>query len=207
MGQATAGSAEGGSAEGDSAAGNSAGEAGTQGGTTQTGADGTTGTAANSGDGAGGENTNSQTGYGNGTQQHTSAEQARILHEELGNKTGEFDAMILAEQAAQRQASRQQVSSHATPGSQSDADQGMQGEGTDTGDFSTGGGMGGSSASSGSVGIPQNTAKYEPPADIPSGNHDDVVARQLREAAMREPDPELREKLWDEYRKYTGLGS
>ena len=33
---------------------------------------------------------------------------------------------------------------------------------------------------------------------------DDVVARQIREAAMKEKDPELREKLWDEYRKYTG---
>jgi hypothetical protein len=34
---------------------------------------------------------------------------------------------------------------------------------------------------------------------------DDVVARQLREAAMREPDPIIRERLWNEYRKYTGL--
>lgn len=53
-----------------------------------------------------------------------------------------------------------------------------------------------------------NTAaqpSFEAPADIPSGDDDDVVARQLREAAMHEPDPELREKLWDEYRKYTGL--
>ncbi|MGL6161665.1 hypothetical protein [Microbulbifer sp.] len=40
------------------------------------------------------------------------------------------------------------------------------------------------------------------PADIPSGNDDDVVARQIREAATRESDPELREKLWEEYRKY-----
>ena len=40
------------------------------------------------------------------------------------------------------------------------------------------------------------------PADIPDGNDDDVVARQIREAAMRESDPELREKLWEEYRKY-----
>ncbi|SHF61256.1 hypothetical protein SAMN04487965_2386 [Microbulbifer donghaiensis] len=40
------------------------------------------------------------------------------------------------------------------------------------------------------------------PADIPSGNDDDVVARQIREAAMRESDAELREKLWEEYRKY-----
>jgi hypothetical protein len=28
------------------------------------------------------------------------------------------------------------------------------------------------------------------------------VARQLREAAMSEDDPELRERLWDEYRAY-----
>ena len=48
-------------------------------------------------------------------------------------------------------------------------------------------------------------AKYPPPPDIPNGNDDDVVARQLREAAMREPDPAIREKLWAEYRKYKGI--
>jgi len=32
-----------------------------------------------------------------------------------------------------------------------------------------------------------------------------VVARQLREAAMREPDPAVRDKLWQEYRKYKGI--
>lgn len=46
---------------------------------------------------------------------------------------------------------------------------------------------------------------FPPPGDIPSGRDDDVVARQLREAAMSEPDPELREALWEEYRKYTGI--
>lgn len=50
-----------------------------------------------------------------------------------------------------------------------------------------------------------NQASFPAPADIPSGNNDDVVARQLREAAMAETDPELRERLWDEYRTYTGL--
>ena len=33
-------------------------------------------------------------------------------------------------------------------------------------------------------------------------NDDDVVARQLRAAAESEQDPVLKEKLWDEYRKY-----
>ncbi|MEA3292204.1 MAG: hypothetical protein U9Q71_07895 [Pseudomonadota bacterium] len=38
--------------------------------------------------------------------------------------------------------------------------------------------------------------------DIPDGSDDDVVARQLREAAEKETDPELKKKLWEEYRKY-----
>jgi hypothetical protein len=63
--------------------------------------------------------------------------------------------------------------------------------------------MGGATSGGGSM--PQNTAKFPPPADIPNGNNDDVVARQLREAAMREPDPAVREKLWVEYRKYKGI--
>jgi len=40
------------------------------------------------------------------------------------------------------------------------------------------------------------------PPGMPDGRDDDIVARQLREAAMTEKDPELREKLWAEYRKY-----
>lgn len=40
------------------------------------------------------------------------------------------------------------------------------------------------------------------PAGIPDGSDDDVVARQLREAATNETDAELREKLWQEYRNY-----
>jgi len=37
---------------------------------------------------------------------------------------------------------------------------------------------------------------------------DDIVARQLKEAAEKENDPELKEKLWDEYYKYKqSIGS
>jgi hypothetical protein len=32
--------------------------------------------------------------------------------------------------------------------------------------------------------------------------NDDIVARQLREAAENETDPELKEKLWKEYEEY-----
>jgi len=31
---------------------------------------------------------------------------------------------------------------------------------------------------------------------------DDIISRQLREAAEKETDPELKKKLWEEYRKY-----
>ena len=62
------------------------------------------------------------------------------------------------------------------------------GEGDDTvaaGDQSTGGGPG-----------PQR------PGSRYSKEDDDIVARQLREAAEKETDPELKEKLWKEYEAY-----
>jgi hypothetical protein len=69
--------------------------------------------------------------------------------------------------------------------------QGQQGQGNGQGG---GGGYGGGAGG----GSGPNTV----PADIPDGSDDDVVARQLREAAMNETDPELRERLWQEYRNY-----
>jgi hypothetical protein len=76
-----------------------------------------------------------------------------------------------------------------------------QGQGNGgNGDRGGGGGVGGGGARGGSG---PNTV----PADIPDGSDDDVVARQLREAAMKETDPELKEKLWQEYRNYKKGGS
>ena len=44
------------------------------------------------------------------------------------------------------------------------------------------------------------------PDDIPmDGTGEDVIARQIREAAIQEDDPEIREALWDEYRKHMGI--
>ena len=40
------------------------------------------------------------------------------------------------------------------------------------------------------------------PVDIPDGHDDDIVARQLREAAEKETDPALKKKLWEEYKAY-----
>ena len=43
------------------------------------------------------------------------------------------------------------------------------------------------------------------PDDIEVMMDDDIVAKQLREAALAEDDPELRDRLWEEYRKYQGM--
>ena len=44
------------------------------------------------------------------------------------------------------------------------------------------------------------------PDDIPiDGSGDDQVAEQIREAAMQEEDPAIRDALWEEYRKHTGI--
>ena len=44
------------------------------------------------------------------------------------------------------------------------------------------------------------------PADIPAdGTGEDQVAHQLREAAMAEKDPVVRDALWDQYRRHTGI--
>jgi hypothetical protein len=43
------------------------------------------------------------------------------------------------------------------------------------------------------------------PDDIPDLVSEDIVAKQLREAALAENDPKLRERLWEEYRNYNRL--
>jgi hypothetical protein len=74
---------------------------------------------------------------------------------------------------------------------------GSNGAGGGGGGASAGGGGAGTIAGSGGGGGPEHV-----PADVGDGSDDDVVARQLREAAMKEKDPQLQEKLWQEYRDY-----
>jgi hypothetical protein len=42
------------------------------------------------------------------------------------------------------------------------------------------------------------------PDDVGDGRDDDIVLRQIRDAATKERDATLREKLWDEYRRIKG---
>ena len=43
------------------------------------------------------------------------------------------------------------------------------------------------------------------PKDVALIDDDDIVATQLRELAMAEEDPNLRDQLWDKYREYKGI--
>jgi len=139
-----------------------------------------------------------------GSDPMTTAERVAVLDRQLEASTGVFDAIIREEQRQQRSSRREQSSqSQSSGGSGTESSSGGRNpyEASDEGGYgSVGGGIGGRSG-----GAPENPAVFEAPDDIPSGNDDDIVARQLREAAMREADPEVREALWNEYRKYKGI--
>lgn len=135
----------------------------------------------------------------------TPAEQVAVLDRQLEQSTSDFDVMILEEQQRQREMDRnrpERTQREQTTGVGA-VTGGRNPYQDDVARGSSGGGMGGGYGGSG--GAPENPAIYEAPDDIPNGDNDDVVARQLREAAMREPNPAVRERLWNEYRKYTGL--
>ena len=135
----------------------------------------------------------------------TPGEQIAILDAELARGAGEFDDIIMQTATQQREAAREQAPPPATgSGSAGDGSGSAEADSPYGGGVASAGGYGGGLGGA-SGGPPQNTAKYPPPTGIPAGDDDDVVARQLREAAMREPDPAIREKLWDEYRKYKGI--
>ena len=134
----------------------------------------------------------------------TAAEQVAILDRQLEESTRDFDGIIYDEEQRQREAARDRSTQTPQTAGAPDTAEGEEpdfgGGMASGGSGSVGGGIGGRSGAP-----PVDGAKYPPPSDIPSGNDDDVVARQLREAAMREPDPAVREKLWTEYRKYKGI--
>ena len=135
----------------------------------------------------------------------TAAERVAILDRQLEESTRDFDGIIYDEEQRQREAARDRAAQTAQTGGggsePNDAEEPTFGGGmASAGGGSVGGGIGGRSSAP-----PTDGAKYPPPPDIPNGNDDDVVARQLREAAMREPDPAVRDKLWQEYRKYKGI--
>lgn len=91
----------------------------------------------------------------------------------------------------------------ANPGAQAGAGAGATG-----GAVGQRGGTAGSNAGLGGAAVPPSPPSQTVPHDrsgvTDGGAGDDIVARQLRQAAEAETDPVLKEKLWAEYRRYRG---
>ncbi len=151
--------------------------------------------------------------------EQTDEEQTGALDAKLNASLGDFDEMLLREQ--EQLAEKARTAEAAGGGGAGGGSAGAQGYAGDAGaaseTFATQGDMGTGApgaAAAAETGEPrvaaaggysntgQRQGRSPAPADIPDGGDDDIVARQLREAAEKETDPKLRERLWDEYRKY-----
>ena len=152
----------------------------------------------------------------------TSDERRAAIDKQLNDSLGSFDAELRTEQqrvAQERDARRGTAAGSAT----------AEGQGADkSGDSAGTGAIEASQEDADRSGVPgrhPGRAKPRDPSgdlksekagkkpddnagngagarEIPDGSDDDVVARRLRQAAQQETDPELKEKLWQEYIDY-----
>lgn len=138
--------------------------------------------------------------------EQTVDEQIAELDARLSTDLAEFDEMLLREQERVRAAGPVGEASlgGAGNGGTGGAAAGSNGAGPVDGAQDAGDTQGTGPASGSGPrkrGEPSQPGRGAPPG-VPDGTDDDLVARQLREAAEQERDPELRERLWEEYRRY-----
>jgi len=150
----------------------------------------------------GGEQSGEQTGEQAGEQagpppgSQTPGEHQSGLDRQLEESLREFEDRMrreqeaLADQAAGSGESGQPAGDDAAVG-------GGTSSGSGTGEGASPDQPGGGGSSPSGASNPGHT-----PSDIPDGSDDDIVARQLREMAEAEEDPELRAIYWQEYVDY-----
>ena len=135
----------------------------------------------------------------------TAAERVAILDRQLEESTRDFDGIIYDEEQRQREAARDRAAQTAQ-NPDIIADEMTR----DTGFEETApppSAVKSDIEQNAATGQLPQVASVTIPEDIQNVQDDpkDIFARELRKAAMREPDPELREKLWSEYRAYKGM--
>ncbi len=136
---------------------------------------------------------------------------AEELGEELDKSVGDFDEALGEEQRKVASVGRNTEGfGDGSSGAGGSIGLGEQEAGGSSGGSSGGAGAGGAGGAGESQagpldGMSDQEIENRTPDDIVVNSFDDIVARQLREAALSEDDPVLRERLWEEYRKYTGL--
>jgi len=138
---------------------------------------------------------------GNGAQASSDEELQRAL-DRLAQHQNQVDEMIQHEQSVAAAASGDIGTDSSGNGAAIPPTQGGEpGQGAQT----AGGERVASSSSASADGGARSGAGYRPPPDVGDGHDDDTLAAQLRELAMKEKDPELRERYWEEYRKHKGI--
>jgi len=153
----------------------------------------------------------------------TNDDKVELLENEFMNSLGDFDEMLLKEEEliAMQSRNNQSSSSEAKNGSSGSASNGGSNSNMlETSEENTSLKEQGQSSSKGKTA--QQSEEYEQTqtgsrsrgkqkgsSDKKISNRrkldeidDDIVARQLKEAAENESNPKLKEKLWDEYYKY-----
>lgn len=154
--------------------------------------------------------------------ENTDAERTAAMVGQFNDSLGDFDEKLLREQDRVKSQKPRTESAGSGAGAAGESG-GEQGEGTDgesgaeSGGESEGAnpdqgrqenqqgqesGAGTDQSRTGAPGSSSRGSRSNAPDDIPDGSDDDVIARQLREAAEKETDPELQKKLWEEYRRY-----
>ncbi len=137
-------------------------------------------------------------------------ERADQLGKELEESVGDFDEVLMEEQREIETVSRNTegygTGSGRSGGNISLGEQAAGAQGGASGGSSGGGGGGGAASRADPLeGMSESDIEKRTPDDIAVIMDDDIVAKQLREAALAEDDPQLRERLWEEYRKYKGM--
>jgi hypothetical protein len=140
----------------------------------------------------------------------TEAERKARLEGELDKSVGGFDEVLAEEQKEISTVGRNTegfggggAGGGGGVGLGKQASGGIEGTGEGVARSESGAGGSGSTPSIESM-SEEEIAKRTPP-DIPDLVSEDIVAKQLREAALAEEDPVLRERLWEEYRNYNNL--
>jgi hypothetical protein len=131
------------------------------------------------------------------------AERAARLGRELEESIGGFDEVLMEEQQEISAVGRN--TEGFGEGVEGDGGISLGEQGMSTGGITVANTTGGLRGGSPIDELSQEEIRSRTPEDIPITADDDIIARQLREAALAEEDPELRERLWEEYRKYRGL--
>ena len=162
-------------------------------------------------------------------QPHTQAEKTASMDKQLFIALGDFDELLLKEEQklSARVPSQRESGAASRNGPYGSGGAGESGEGTGERNGTDTTSVGTEEASSnptlGEQTVPAGTtsgaqsnvgagsadidhsAYGAPGGKLPPPQDDDIVARQLREAAEKETDPELKNKLWEEYWKYKGV--